>query len=681
MIWIAGVRGRLANSECNFFVLKMQAEFKRQCLAVGLDADAEPLEISQKLAPRDQEGGLPQEVLNLSGNSCSLKALTALANSLETDTTIHSLILADSFLGDEGAIILATALKLNKGIHVLDLRGNNIRCDGAVALAQMLKTNNTLSSLLLEWNCLGIWDLGIKTLADSLSLNHALQTLDLRNCKIGPRGAQALALGIKHNTALRTLDLRWNNAGLVGGRAIADMLQWNMHVHNIDLAGNEVPDEVSRSIAVMLQRNKDRFTAASLSSSHSEQLSSTLQTLAKHHQQTVEKLQTKLTVTDGQAHTLSERLAIASREISASQSALKSADERANNLSRDFGVFKAEANAKISELQRDLLHEREKRVGLEEQLAKASTKINSQFTEFESSLHDKEVKNEVLRRDKTLLLEEIEKLKKREKDLQELHNEKMGRAEVNFQNKMAAMEALKDAEIHDKIKKSDERYRQLESANLKLLEEFDSVKAKAQADRRHLLDEIDDTENRIRKEEEIKRRDIESQLETMRLSRDQIQADLTSHITTHNAQMRDRDAETKRNTEQRVQTNEQLVELKTQLHQGTSELGVLRSKLEQMQRSEREGAERERVLAMELARLREEMQKSTQAGRAELEKVVAEGLHKDGTITKLRETVRRLEQDLFDERDDQNLRMKELSAQINTLITQRKRDARRAVEQ
>ena len=131
---------------------------------------------------------------------------------------------------------------------MLDLRGNNIRCDGAVALAQMLKTNNTLSSLLLEWNCLGIWDLGIKTLADSLSLNHALQTLDLRNCKIGPRGAQALALGIKHNTALRTLDLRWNNAGLVGGRAIADMLQWNMHVHNIDLAGNEVPDEVSRSI-------------------------------------------------------------------------------------------------------------------------------------------------------------------------------------------------------------------------------------------------------------------------------------------------------------------------------------------------------------------------------------------------------------------------------------------------
>jgi hypothetical protein len=109
-------------------------------------------------------------------------------------------------------------------------------------------------------------------------------------------------------------------------------------------------------------------------------------------------------------------------------------------------------------------------MSLEEQLVKASTKIHSQFTEFEATLHDKDVKTEVLRRDKALLLEEVEKLKKREKDLQELHNEKMGRSEVNFHNKMAAIEALKDAEMHDKIKKLDERYRQLETANLKLVE-------------------------------------------------------------------------------------------------------------------------------------------------------------------------------------------------------------------
>lgn len=62
--------------------------------------------------------------------------------------------------------------------------------------------------LLLEWNCIGIWESGIHALGDALSINQNLEELDLRNNKIGPNGAVALALGLKHNTRLRRLGER-----------------------------------------------------------------------------------------------------------------------------------------------------------------------------------------------------------------------------------------------------------------------------------------------------------------------------------------------------------------------------------------------------------------------------------------------------------------------------------------
>ena len=87
----------------------------------------------------------------------------------------------------------------------LDLRGNSIRSDGATALSQMLKVNSTLKRLLLEWNCIGIWENGIQNITESLSINQSLEELDLRNNKIGPQSIALLANGLKHNTSLLKL--------------------------------------------------------------------------------------------------------------------------------------------------------------------------------------------------------------------------------------------------------------------------------------------------------------------------------------------------------------------------------------------------------------------------------------------------------------------------------------------
>jgi Ran GTPase-activating protein (RanGAP) involved in mRNA processing and transport len=164
-----------------------------------------------KEAKKGKETTKNTVTLNLSGISIPLKACTALAQALTKDETFTRLILADAFLGDEGCIKLSNGLKNNQKLVYLDIRGNSIRCDGAVVLGQLLKVNSTLQHLNLEWNCVGIWEAGISALADALSMNSTLTTLDLRNNKIGPQGCQSLALSLKHNTTLRRLGISASN--------------------------------------------------------------------------------------------------------------------------------------------------------------------------------------------------------------------------------------------------------------------------------------------------------------------------------------------------------------------------------------------------------------------------------------------------------------------------------------
>lgn len=106
----------------------------------------------------------------------------------------------------------------------------------------------------LEWNCVGIWETGVKALADCLTINQTLQDLDLRNNKIGPQAAQYLALSLKHNTCMRRVDLRWNAVGLTGAKSLLDTMKWNYTLTNLELTGNDVPDDILHAIGTPLHR-------------------------------------------------------------------------------------------------------------------------------------------------------------------------------------------------------------------------------------------------------------------------------------------------------------------------------------------------------------------------------------------------------------------------------------------
>jgi hypothetical protein len=159
---------------------------------------------------------------------------------------------ADNLLGDESTIIVAEQMEQNKTKRMLDLRGNNIRSAGLKAVANMLQVNHTLNTLVLEWNGLGMYDLGIRALATSLEVNSTLTQLDLRNNRISPQGGTAIANALKKNHALGYLDLRWNEVGVEGGNGFIMALRVNRNMQECLLSGNNLSKTQMDEVAILL---------------------------------------------------------------------------------------------------------------------------------------------------------------------------------------------------------------------------------------------------------------------------------------------------------------------------------------------------------------------------------------------------------------------------------------------
>jgi len=90
--------------------------------------------------------------LELANNKIGNEGASALAEGLQTNTTITVLNLANNKIGNEGASALAQVLQTNTTITVLDLANNQIGNEGAAALAEVLQTNTTITVLNLVGN-------------------------------------------------------------------------------------------------------------------------------------------------------------------------------------------------------------------------------------------------------------------------------------------------------------------------------------------------------------------------------------------------------------------------------------------------------------------------------------------------------------------------------------------------
>ena len=120
------------------------------------------------------------------------------------DTTLTSLDLKGNIfgnqVGDEGALRLAEALTQNSTLTSLNLIFNKMGGEGAGRLAEALVINSTLITLDLSSNQVG--DEGAARLAEALAINSSLTTLDLWNNEVGDEAVGRLAEALATNSSL-----------------------------------------------------------------------------------------------------------------------------------------------------------------------------------------------------------------------------------------------------------------------------------------------------------------------------------------------------------------------------------------------------------------------------------------------------------------------------------------------
>jgi len=73
--------------------------------------------------------------------------MTAIAEALSKNTTVHTVVIAARALGEQGMIALVDALMKNKTIQKIDIGRHNLRLESTKTLAKVLSKNSTIRSL------------------------------------------------------------------------------------------------------------------------------------------------------------------------------------------------------------------------------------------------------------------------------------------------------------------------------------------------------------------------------------------------------------------------------------------------------------------------------------------------------------------------------------------------------
>jgi hypothetical protein len=211
--------------------------------------------------------------------SCSVDAarVPALASALRGMTRLVELGLSDAEIDAAGAAALAPALAQMTSVQTLDLSHNKLGAAGAAALAAALPQMVSLRNLNVAANETG--PVGAALVATALSLTHmaprelklssnavghdadalchalarmtSLETLNISNNNLGPKGAAALAHALTRLSALNVLDVQCNNLGPLGIATLAPALLSLTQISSLRFAGNDAGQLGADAMAII----------------------------------------------------------------------------------------------------------------------------------------------------------------------------------------------------------------------------------------------------------------------------------------------------------------------------------------------------------------------------------------------------------------------------------------------
>jgi Ran GTPase-activating protein (RanGAP) involved in mRNA processing and transport len=143
---------------------------------------------------------------------------------LRRNTALESLDLTAIRLGSAGLAEIAPVLYRNTSIKALDLRTNGLDdIESANVLRELIRRNKTITSLCLAHNAFGHDVAAVRSIAEGVRRNTALQQLDLSGCRLADQGISVLANALAiRNDSLLELNLEYNCITSRGVQALVD---------------------------------------------------------------------------------------------------------------------------------------------------------------------------------------------------------------------------------------------------------------------------------------------------------------------------------------------------------------------------------------------------------------------------------------------------------------------------
>ena len=163
--------------------------------------------------------------LNLRGKNIGCCEAMKIARDLGDKTTVD---LRDNDIGAGGAIAIANALQTNSTITTVALSRNDIGPEGAEAILRSLEHNPTITGVYLDGNDLGLK--GAEAAGHMLQYNNTITTLSLENNDIGDEGAAAILRALEHNFSITALYLRGNGISVEEREAIEFLVERNRKI-------------------------------------------------------------------------------------------------------------------------------------------------------------------------------------------------------------------------------------------------------------------------------------------------------------------------------------------------------------------------------------------------------------------------------------------------------------------
>jgi NLR family CARD domain-containing protein 3 len=170
-----------------------------------------------------------------------------LAEMIKMNACLSSILFGKNQILDKGMLLIGQALESNCCIEELSISGAIKEDFEGHFFSNLEDDEQDQNECVLN---------GLKSITDSLMINHTLKILDLSANFINDHGALQISKVLKSNFALQKLNLASNNIGDIGAQYLSGALILNNHLIDLNLSFNRIGDIGLSFLCKSLEQNK-----------------------------------------------------------------------------------------------------------------------------------------------------------------------------------------------------------------------------------------------------------------------------------------------------------------------------------------------------------------------------------------------------------------------------------------